>query len=361
MEKLRGKEFKLLSEALQSAYPMVPELQRMVQFQLDMNLFNIAPWNGDLADIVFNLIQHTEAHNTTDALVMGARASNPTNDKLLRFAQKFEAGVVTPKKSELEAILNPHNIQFDIAKFREAIGEIEGRVCRIELTEDEPLGTGFLLGPDIVMTNWHVMRGAITGGGTPDRFTARFDYKKQTDGTVTTGPTYKVKEIIDSSPPTDWELKPAGERTEPNPDQLDYALIRLDGAPGDESIQYGESADPRAPLRGWIEWPQTESDDFESNKVLFVVQHPKGRTMKVTANTVEGVNENGTRVTYLNDTQEGSSGSPCFNANWELVALHHSGDPSMFPRFNQGVPLSKINALLDERGMLSELIDDDEE
>ena len=30
-------------------------------------------------------------------------------------------------------------------------------------------------------------------------------------------------------------------------------------------------------------------------------------------------------VQYLTDTMPGSSGSPVFNAAWEVVALHHSG------------------------------------
>ena len=32
---------------------------------------------------------------------------------------------------------------------------------------------------------------------------------------------------------------------------------------------------------------------------------------------------------YRTDTEPGSSGSPCFNDPWELVALHHSGVPDL--------------------------------
>ncbi len=32
---------------------------------------------------------------------------------------------------------------------------------------------------------------------------------------------------------------------------------------------------------------------------------------------------------YTTDTEPGSSGSPCFNDQWELIALHHSGVPQM--------------------------------
>jgi len=32
---------------------------------------------------------------------------------------------------------------------------------------------------------------------------------------------------------------------------------------------------------------------------------------------------------YTTDTEPGSSGSPCFNDQWELIGLHHSGVPKM--------------------------------
>jgi endonuclease G len=62
---------------------------------------------------------------------------------------------------------------------------------------------------------------------------------------------------------------------------------------------------------------------------------------------------------YVADTMDGSSGSPVFNQNWEVVALHHSGaphPPDDLPslakkawkgkfRVNEGIP---IRAILDD-------------
>jgi V8-like Glu-specific endopeptidase len=64
------------------------------------------------------------------------------------------------------------------------------------------------------------------------------------------------------------------------------------------------------------------------------------------------VNANRTRVQYRTNTLPGSSGSPCFNIDWQLVALHHSGDPADVARagFNQGIPMAAIVALLKSRG-----------
>jgi V8-like Glu-specific endopeptidase len=50
----------------------------------------------------------------------------------------------------------------------------------------------------------------------------------------------------------------------------------------------------------------------------------------------------------------GSSGSPCFNANLELVALHHAGDPTVpweQPEWNQAIPVQNIVADLIAQGV----------
>jgi endonuclease G len=72
-----------------------------------------------------------------------------------------------------------------------------------------------------------------------------------------------------------------------------------------------------------------------------------------------------TRVRYVADTMHGSSGSPVFNRNWEIVALHHSGRPhppesvaelgkrwwkGKF-RVNEGVPVRAILADFKKKGI----------
>jgi len=56
-----------------------------------------------------------------------------------------------------------------------------------------------------------------------------------------------------------------------------------------------------------------------------IVQHPQGRRKEVSLhdNKVGYVYDKVIR--YSADTEPGSSGSPVFNNQWELVALHHAG------------------------------------
>jgi V8-like Glu-specific endopeptidase len=73
--------------------------------------------------------------------------------------------------------------------------------------------------------------------------------------------------------------------------------------------------------------------------------------------SILGENDNGTRLRYRTNTEHGSSGSPCFDCDWNLVALHHYGDPAYHknPEFNQGIPIRAIRQLLESRGKAGDL------
>ena len=65
------------------------------------------------------------------------------------------------------------------------LAQIERRVCRVEL-EGNAVGTGFLVGPDTVLTNWHVFE-AAKNQGKIDALGCRFDYELLPDGKVQPG------------------------------------------------------------------------------------------------------------------------------------------------------------------------------
>ena len=56
-----------------------------------------------------------------------------------------------------------------------------------------------------------------------------------------------------------------------------------------------------------------------------IIQHPNGLPKQISFYSNVVMYAGGNRVQYLTDTEPGSSGSPVFDHNWEVVALHHSG------------------------------------
>jgi len=154
--------------------------------------------------------------------------------------------------------------------------------------------------------------------------------------------------LIDHSPPSPYDLIPEPKDKVPFEEQLDYSLLRVKGAPGRDPV----GGQNRAPVRNWIR-VLAAAYDFPAESIVFIIQHPDGGPLQLAFDPITGLNSNKTRVWYKTNTEGGSSGSPCFNYNWDLIALHHSGDPNWFrpPQYNEGIPFSAILALLKKRGV----------
>ena len=123
------------------------------------------------------MVRTAEAQGWTAELVLAAREDNPGNAQLLAFAEEVGLASSTPS---LERVLREESAYFDLEDFRTRLGEIETRVCRIEVPtrQGSLFGTGFLAGPSVVMTNHHVLEPVIDNDGTvdPDQVTFLFDY-----------------------------------------------------------------------------------------------------------------------------------------------------------------------------------------
>ena len=64
--------------------------------------------------------------------------------------------------------------------WRQKLSAIGGRVCRVEVpfTDGRRVhGTAFLVGPDLALTNYHVMRPVLDGEVQAADVTLRFDYR----------------------------------------------------------------------------------------------------------------------------------------------------------------------------------------
>jgi V8-like Glu-specific endopeptidase len=364
MRHLRNSEIYELSQLLKAVFKTRNELNNFLLSRLDRRVEDFETPQDTLADVITKMVNQADGFLWWPDLVREARNRVPGDEGLAQFAAPFglapdvgspaQGGFVSLSRPQLELKIRDSGSSFDILRWRSALGEIEGRVCRIEYPSGVARGTGFLIGPNAVMTNYHV----IEGIDKPQDVRLRFDYKVLDDGVaVGKGLVYSLQAnwLYDASPysPEDSKVVPR----DPKLDELDYAILRVEGTPGADFVGGKTVApDQNATPRGWI--TPFSPYDFLAQRALYIVEHPEGKPMQVVidSDAIVGVNGNGTRVRYTTETQPGSSGSPCFSANWEWVAIHHSGDPKYLrgarPEFNQGIPVAAIRNLLQARNKL---------
>jgi hypothetical protein len=143
-------------------------------------------------------------------------------------------------------------------------------------------------------------------------------------------------------------------------DELDYALLRLDTNTGCLPIPTNVPGKATGgsvagdPPRQWIKILEPPPA-VVPNAPLLILQHPNVGMLKLAWNPrgVLAVNGSGTRIRHATATLPGSSGSPCFDASFNVVALHHAGDPAetvnIPATYNQAIPMSAIVDLLNRR------------
>ena len=361
---LNGSEREQFREILLKAYGAA-DFAMMLQEKLDIELTNIitvSPFSTYTYN-VFQVIQQAQQKGWIYKLLAAVREDRADRADVIEFSQKLGvAPSETPRDDQaLEKIIDASNAILDVMIWRTKLAEIEGRVCRVEI-KGEAKGTGFLVGPDKVLTNWHVVYKIKDEPASfqPSDIVLRFDYKRLPDGPeLSPGKEYGLVTtdgdwLIDHSPWSEVDLESDPKSGDPDAEELDHALLRVDGTPGDDAL--GEKVVPGspAPPRGIIKIPK-EPHAFVAETPLFIVQHPDGAPLKLALDMKAVISLRGQdrRVRYRTNTEGGSSGSPVFDQNWNLVALHHSGDPKSFmPTYNEGIPINLIRERLIAKGAL---------
>lgn len=229
-----------------------------------------------------------------------------------------------------EKNLRPLIPALDIHLWIAELLKVERQICRIE-ENDLPLGTGFLVGTDLVLTNWHVAAGE--DGKCKRGLSCRFDYMRLEDR-IGLGKTIAIQPdgcLAFSNYAADTAS------SEPS-DLLDFALLKLE-----EPVGLDEFGQKR---RGWVAVPPAAKHPGK-DEPLIIVQHPLGQPMKLALDTssVIGLNPSGNRLQYKTNTEPGSSGSPCFTIDWKLVAIHGaSATARNGEEVNQGTPIDLVAA-----------------
>jgi V8-like Glu-specific endopeptidase len=190
-----------------------------------------------------------------------------------------------------ERIIEAESTLLDIAFLRRGI-QLSTAVCRLLVTMSGKnyYGTAFRIADDLLLTNHHVLFDEEHDNAPATAAEAWFGFERTFAG-LDMQPTVVAADVatIVGEPDHDW------------------AVVKLQSAmPADSAIVELTGAKPVKP------------DDR-----VYIIQHPGGAPKKIGMihNVVRSVDDN--VLQYLTDTEGGSSGSPVFNEEWGLVALHH--------------------------------------
>ncbi len=265
-------------------------------------------------------------------------------------------GLSEKANSELERVIN--GADFIPIWFLNRGSELRRTVARVLVRVNgiSSYGTGFLIGPGVLITNCHVLDFTdVNGSPIKDNLagvTVEFDYEETFDGSM-------QKSISFSLDPDSLLLQSAWH-------ELDYVVVALQERSRDGAVTIDQLGYNR--LAG-------DLGKIAKGEPVYIIQHPNGQPKQVVLqnNRLIDRSEDLPYLTYEADTDFGTSGSPVYNRQWEVVALHHSSEiardglknilakdgsvwaPAMgsksvkFLQLNEGIRISKILSNLSQK------------
>jgi len=174
-------------------------------------------------------------------------------------------------------------------------------ICRIAMRDDynrpQGFGTGFLVAPGLLLTNNHVLPHDSWAG----RSFAEFDFALDTSDRPLPVQLFELEpsRFFLTDVPLDFTLVAVKPRAQQGADLAAFGHLPL-------IAQVGKVVEG--------EW-------------LTIIQHPNGELKKLCVRENRFLKRTDDVLWYSTDTMGGSSGSPVFNNDWQVVALHHSGVP----------------------------------
>ncbi|TMR07380.1 endonuclease [Actinomadura soli] len=245
-------------------------------------------------------------------------------DRLSRFygdGSLLEPGAAEPA-ARLEKIIN--TVDYVGVRYLDAGVAAARTVGRVNIRDEGGrtvgYGTGSMVSPSLFLTNHHVLPDAGTAGTSM----VEFNYQDGVDGRPLAVAAYALA-------PDRFFLADEG---------LDFALVAVD-APAAELAALGHNRLIEAEGKAII------------GEFVTIVQHPRGDRKQVALRENKIVDIPERFLHYAADTEPGSSGSPVFNDQWEVVALHHASVPVPEPEetgefVNEGIRISRICAMVRE-------------
>lgn len=274
-----------------------------------------------------NVLEYAGNQDMVQDIIAKAREEYPRDKSLALAEQGLLLAIEAPRiadgawqgptdAEQLEKITGAMSTLRPISFLQQGL-DMSRPVARVAFA-DGSSGSGFLIKDNLLITNNHV----ISSKDVARTATVEFNYQKTVQGLDAQVDPYQL--APENGFATSPEEKQGGD---------DWTAVRVQGNPNEK---WGALTLNRAA-------PKVKDE-------VIIIQHPGGgqKQIALTHNVVVFVN--GQRLQYLTDTLEGSSGSPVFDINWQVVALHHEGGWLREPGSKQAVYRNQgvhINVVID--------------
>lgn len=188
-----------------------------------------------------------------------------------------------------------------------ALRRTVGRV-HVRMGTARDWGTGFLVAPNLLLTNQHVLDSAATARSCR----VEFDFEETFEGE------FLPSALFDLAPDTLFVSDPAQ-------GGLDYALVAVASQPRRDS----QRQDVQLAEFGWNTLVREEGK-VALGEAINIIHHPEAqpRQASLRENRVVALQDPALAASWLHyetDTESGSSGAPLFSNDWLVVGVHHKG------------------------------------
>lgn len=238
--------------------------------------------------------------NITESVAKGNMLGDKEN--IVRRKEMLDKIRLEPAEFAFERAIGENDSVY--SNFVELIAYSKQKVGRIVVKEgNKKLGyaTGFMVSERLLLTNWHVFKKKEDVAQSEVEFHYEFDMFGR------------------SRQPVVFRLSPGDFFYSFK--ELDYCFVAVN--PVDVS---GET---KLSSIGYIYLdPGLGKLGNEKEELLNIIHHPGGDYKQLSIRKNEFTKIMATTIWYKSDTAQGSSGSPVFNDQWQIVALHHMGVPS---------------------------------
>lgn len=285
-------------------------------------------WGSSSIAIWNSIVKQAKNNNQIDALLDAALEDYDGDDTLV----SLKDNSFTPPPTKASGTVDWHGKKGKTAQFEKLMGKKsallpytfldKGYHCGKSIGRihtGSQLGTGFLIQGGFILTNWHVLPDFASAAGA----TINFEFSSY--------PEDAGKRI---------PLDPANGFATGGKAASDWSIVKLS-----QTVDLDPILLANKPVKG--------------GDRVNIIQHPEGGVKQICIhqNFVAYAGDN--VVQYLADTLGGSSGSPVFDNEWDIVALHHSGgwleDPDSKGEYfrNEGIAMKRVIDEINQSGVLT--------